>query len=50
MTRLMMTPKCLQADGSESLDLNFFDLRVLPQNISPPDEAIFYKFVLHVDE
>ncbi|KPV42534.1 NUDIX hydrolase [Alicyclobacillus ferrooxydans] len=39
-----------QAVGSESLDINYFDLGDLPQNISPPDEAIFHKFVLHVDE
>ena len=35
----------IKADGSEGLALDFFDLRDLPQNISPPDKPIFSKFV-----
>ena len=40
----------IQADGGESLDVNFFDLCELPQNISPPDKTIFTKFIQHIDE
>jgi len=34
----------IQPDGSEGLELEFFDLRDLPQNISPPDKPILAKF------
>ena len=40
----------IQADGSEGLDVNFFNLRELPQNISPPDKIIFTEFIRHSDE
>ncbi|MCI0184376.1 NUDIX hydrolase [Sulfoacidibacillus ferrooxidans] len=39
----------IQADGSEGLELNFFDLCDLPKNISPPDMPILAQFIQDVE-